>query len=188
MFLEYQGTVSENDGVREAEGNLPAAVEGDPSLLSAAVELDVQRSHVCLERQPRGRSPRAGGIGRGVERELTADGQVAVFRKGTRIPGCEALGVAVVTALGFVRVADQGAVEVHLLAWIVLVNVDAVTHNVIRGVFDGIESAGFGMLGDADGVAEAPTKAESVGVELVPVGGQTAEVEGFDLAVSSTNV
>ena len=163
-------------------------MKSDPRLLSAAVELDVQRSHVCLECQPRGRSPRAGGIGGGVERELTADGQVAVFRKGTRIPGCETLRVAVVTALGFVRVADQGSVKIHLLAWIVLVDVDTVTHDVIGGIFDRIEPTGFRMLGDSDGVTEAPTKAESVGVELVPVGGQSAEVEGLDLAVSSANV
>ena len=168
--------------------DLPASVKGDPSLLSAAVEFDVQRSHVCLECQSRGRSLRAGGIGGGVERELTADGQVAVFRKGARIPRCEALGVAVITPLGLVRVADQGPVEIHLLAWVVLVNVDAVAHNVIGGIFDRIKPAGFWMLGDSDGVAEAPAKAESVGVELVTVGGHSAEIEGLDLAVSSANV
>ena len=163
-------------------------MKGDPSLLSAAVELDVQRSHVCLERQPRGRSPRAGGVGGGVERELTADGQVAVFRKGSRIPRCETLGVAVITALGSVRVADQRPVKVHLLAWVVLVDVDAVTQDVIGGVFDRIEPAGFWMFGDSDGVAEAPAEAESVGVELVAVGGHSGEVESLDLAVSSANV
>ena len=163
-------------------------MKGDPSLLSAAVELDVQRSHVCLERQPRGRSPRAGGIGGGVERELSADGQAAAFRKGSRIPCCETLRVAVITALGYVRVADQGPVIVHLLAWVVLVDVDAVAHDLIGGILDRIEPAGFGMLGDSDGVAEAPTKAESVGVELVTVGGHSAEVEGLDLAVPSANV
>ena len=163
-------------------------MKGDPSLFSAAVELDVQGSHVCLERQPRGRPFRAGGVGGGVERELTADGQVAVFRKGSRIPRREALGVAVIAALGSVRVADQGAVKVHLLAWVILVNVDAVTHDVISGIFYRIEPAGFRMLGDSDGVAEAPAKAESVGVELVAVGGHSVEVEGFYLAVSGANV
>ena len=187
--FEFEGFLKMKAGFsRGGEKDLPASVKGDPRLLSAAVELDVQRSHVCLECQSRGRSPRAGGIGGGVERELRADGQVAVFRKGTRIPRCEALRVAVVTALGFVRVADQGSVKIHLLAWIVLVDVDTVTHDVIGGVFDRIEPAGFRMLGESDGVAEAPTKAESVGVELVPVGGQSAEVEGLDLAVSSANV
>ena len=163
-------------------------MKGDPGLLSAAIELDVQWSHVCLECQPRGRSPRAGGVGAGVERKLSADGQVAVFRKCSRIPRCETLGVAVVTALGFVRVADQGAVKVHLLAWVVLVNVDTVTHDVIGGIFDRIEPAGFRMLGDSDGVTEAPAKAKPVGVELVPIGGQSAEVESLDLAVSSANI
>ena len=181
-------SVSWTEGLESGEQSVPATVEGDPGLLSAAVELDVQRSHVCLECQPRGRSSRAGGIGGGVERELSADGQVAVFRKRSRIPRGETLGVAVVAALGYVRVADQGPVKVHLLAWVVLVDVDAVTHDVIGGIFDRIEPAGFWMLGDSDGVAEAPAKAESVGVELVPVGGHSAEVEGLDLAVSGANV
>ena len=163
-------------------------MKGDPSLLSAAVELEVQRSHVRLESQPRGRPPRAGGIRGGVERELAADGEVGVFRKGSRIPRGETLGVAVITALGVVRVGEQGSVEVHLLPWVVLVDVDTVTHDVVGGILDRVEPAGFGMFRDSDGVAKAPAKAESVGVELIPVGGHGAKVEGLDLAVSSADV
>ena len=36
--------------------SLPASVEGDPPLISAAVEFDIKRSHVGLESQPWGDS------------------------------------------------------------------------------------------------------------------------------------
>ena len=53
--------------------NVPATVKRDPSLVSATVEFDVQRSHVRLERQPRGRPPGTDVVGSRIERELAAN-------------------------------------------------------------------------------------------------------------------
>ena len=92
---------------------------------------------------------------------MTADGQVAVVWKRGWIPGGEALGIAVVAALRLSRVAEQGTVIVHLFAGVVLVHVDAVAHDFVGGVLDGIEAAGFGVLGDADGIAKAPARQSS---------------------------
>ena len=126
-------------------------MKGDPSLLAAAaVELDVKRSHVRLESQPGSRPPGANVVGSRIEGELTADDQVAVVWKRGRVPGGEALGIAVVAALRRIGVADQGAVVVHLFAGVVLVHVDAVAHDVVGGVLDGVEPAGFGVLGNSD--------------------------------------
>ena len=53
--------------------NIPATMKRDPSLIPATIELDIQRSHVRLERQPRGRPPGTDVVGSRIERELTAD-------------------------------------------------------------------------------------------------------------------
>ena len=98
---------------------------------------------------------------------MTADGQVAVVWKRGGFPGGEALGIAVVAALRLSRVADQGTVIVHLFAGVVLVHVEAVAHDFVGGVLDGIEAAGFGVFGDADGVAKTPATQTSESVLFV---------------------
>ena len=75
---------------------------------------------------------------------------MAVVGKCGGVPGGEALGIAVVAALGGIGVADQGAVVVHLFAGVVFVHVDAIAYDFVGGVLDGIEPAGFGVLGNSD--------------------------------------
>ena len=82
------------------------------------------------------------------------------------IPRGEALGIAVITALRLICVADQGAVVVHLFAWVVLVHVEAIAHDFIGGVLDGVKSAGFGVLGKSDGIAKTPST-QNFGVSFV---------------------
>ena len=66
-----------------------------------------------------------------------------------------------VAALRLIRVAEQGTVIVHLFAGVVLVHVEAVADDFVSGVLDGVEAAGFGVFGDADGVAETPATQSS---------------------------
>ena len=130
----------------------------NPSPLPTAIKLDIQRRHMRLERQPRRRPPRTDVVGTRIERKLTADDQAVVVGKCGGIPRGEALGIAVVAALRLIFVADQGAVIVHLFARVVLVHVEAVAHDFVGGVLDGIEAAGFGVLGQSDGIAETPSE------------------------------
>ena len=122
----------------------------DPSPLSTAIKLDIQRRHMRLERQPRRRPPRTYVVGTRLERKLTADDQAVVVRERGRIPRGEALGIAVVATLRLIRVADQGAVIIHLFARVVFVHIEAVAHDFVGGVLDGIEAAGLGVLGQSD--------------------------------------
>ena len=55
-----------------------------------------------------------------------------------------------VTTLRLISVADQSTVIVHLFAWVVLVHIDAIAHDFIGGVLDGIEPACFRVLGNSD--------------------------------------
>lgn len=109
-------------------------MKGDPGLISAAVKLDIQWSHVCLECQPRSRSSIAYAVRSRVKGKLTANDKVIVVWKRTWIPCCKALGVTVIAALGLICVADQGPMEVHLFAWVVLVHIDTVPCDIIGGV------------------------------------------------------
>ncbi len=67
---------------------------------------------------------------------MTADDQVAVVGKDGWVPRGETLWIAMVTALRRIRVVGQGTVEVHLLARVVLVHVDAIARDVVCGVLD----------------------------------------------------
>ena len=89
---------------------------------------------------------------------MTAHDQVLVIWKYYYLPRRKALGIAVVAALRLICVVDQGAVEVHLLAWIVLMHVDAIARDVVGRVLDRVKTAGFWVLGNSDGIAETPSR------------------------------
>ena len=115
---------------------------------------------MCLERQSRrgllGAVGVVDGVVRGADGELAADCQVGIVGQLAGRPGGEAVRVAVVGALGGVGVGEEGAVEVHLFAGVVFVDVLSVAGDFVGGVLDGVDAPCGWVLGDADGVAETP--------------------------------
>lgn len=106
------------------------------------LELDVQRRRVARKRDPR-RLPLRGAyrirhsLRDRVGEELRSDGDVDASRQHGRVPGGEAARVAVVCAALGRRGVVEEAVVVELLAWVRLMDVDALAEEVIGGVFDG---------------------------------------------------
>ena len=74
------------------------------------------------------------------------------------LPRCKALGIAVVATLSLVCVVNQGTVEIHLLAWIILMHIEAIARDVVGGVLNRVKTAGFWVLGNSDRIAKTPSK------------------------------
>ena len=100
----------------------------------------------------------------GIKRELGTRFHGAQRWKGGGGPNGEAGGVAVVTSWGG---GIEKAVEVELFAGVVLVDVGGQAAELVRAVFDGVDSAGYGVFGYADRVAEAPAEEETGGGVVV---------------------
>lgn len=78
---------------------------------------------------------------------------------------------------------------VHLLAWVVLVNVGPVSLDLVDAILDAEDAAGDGVLRDAHAVAEAPAQTRALrGVVERTATGQVANIKGPDLRVPGTEL
>lgn len=157
-----------------------------------AVELDVQRRPMRGERQAR-----ADGrlLARGVavhrrqlvDSERLADLQPRRVREGAQVPRREARRVPKVGALHRRGRAVEVPQEIELLARVVVVDVDAVTDDVVDAVLDGPDAACHRLFRNADAVAQAPAHQRAARREGVGAG-DARDVEGADLAVAGRDV
>lgn len=167
-------------------------MEGDISLASVGIELDVQRSLVGGEGKTR--CDKVGGaclVSHGAvlrHGKLRADSQASIFRDFLGVPDGEALGVAVILALVSSSRAIKVPVEVELLARVVLMDVSAVAGDTVNGVLDTVDAASDGVLSDTNRVTETPTKDVTRVVKVIRLGvrGQIGQVEGTDLRETGT--
>ena len=148
------GLGERNQGERQ---DVPASMKRDKAYGTILAELDVQWSHVCLECQSRCGILGAQVIEGGAVCELRPGDDVSVVRQFCGIPRSEAVRIAVIAALASVCVVGKGAVEVHFFAWIILVDVYAVTSILVAAVLYRVDAACGGVFSDSDAVSETPS-------------------------------
>lgn len=91
-------------------------------------------------------------------RELSARHDPVVAGNRANVPSRETDWVTIVLALSTVRGSIQVAVEVHLFARVVLVNIFAETHDVVYAVLYAVDATSNWMLSNAHGIAETPSQ------------------------------
>ena len=134
-------------------------MEGDVADGAIFAELEVQWRHVRFEGQSWGGVVGAEVVEGGAVCELGSRDNVSIVGEFGGVPGGEAVWIAVIAALAGVGVVGEGAVEVHLFAGVVLVDVHAITGILIAAVLDGVDTACDGVLCDTHTVAETPAQA-----------------------------
>lgn len=87
-----------------------------------------------------------------INRKLTSDSQVTIQRYFAHIPNGEAIWIAVVATLRSVFGSVEVAMEVQLLAGVVLVYILAGTVEVVDGVLNGVDAACLRVFRDAYGI------------------------------------
>lgn len=116
--------------------------------------------------------------------ELASYADVAVVWYYAWHPGRKAIRIAIVGALRCVLGTIEIAMEIHLFARIVFVDVLAVTHDLIHRVLDRVYATSERVLSYTYRVPKAPPKAKPIRVKVVPAGGDVREIEGPYLTVS----
>ncbi len=154
----------------------PAAVKADKGFSAICREFQIDGGIMRRESYDRGRSlsganciiagvvSRKGMVHVAYE-ELITDYQVTPIRNGIHIPSGVAIRVSVVEALVQIIGFTDDVVVVQFIAGVVLGNVLPVSRCIIHAHVDAIDAASYGMLRDADGIAQAPSKKFSSGVE-----------------------
>ena len=115
----------------EEGGSVPATVERDPGFRSAVIEFEIQRSHVGLEGQSRGRSRGAEVIQSGRIRELAPNSNACVVWDIANRPRGHAVWIAVVASLAGVCVVYSTAVVIHFFARIILMDIHPVAGQAV---------------------------------------------------------
>ena len=140
---------------------------------------------MCLEDQPRRRSGSTQRVVVGVANsKLATNGEIAIVGDIIDHPGGETLVVAVVAALLSIRRSVEIAVEVHLFARIVGVNVLTITHHLVYRVLNAVDASCHRMLSDTNGVSQAPSKTCALRIEAIASVRDAAQVESANLAVT----
>jgi hypothetical protein len=74
--------------------------------------------------------------------------------------------------------------EIHLLARIILVNVDPIPHHLIHRILYAVETTGRWMFRHANGVAQAPAYSKAIGIIIVRIICEVVQIECPDLTVT----
>lgn len=120
----------------------------------------------------------------GINGELVAYFDAFILWEFRDVPGGEAEWVAEVGALRGRLRAVEVAQEVKLFGGIVGVDVDSISHHLVGRVLDAPDTAGVGVLADADLIPQAPTKEKSVSLIGICLG-TISEIECLDRSAAS---
>ena len=117
-------------------------MERHPGFATAVIKLNIKWSHMSLERQS-GRYLSSTvavilHVGANVHNELATHGQVAIIWYILDAPSREAERITIVEPLSPVLGTIQVSVEIHLLPWIIFMDVFTVSLDLVDGVFDAI--------------------------------------------------
>lgn len=164
-------------------------MQRDVQVLALAIKLEVERGSVWLEDQPWGL---AIGVAeavllRGVcfsNSKLLTDLERANGRDLRSVPHAVAQRVAVVLIEERVISIIKLAVVVQLLSRVVLMNLDAVTFDIIGVVLGAPNTTIFRVFSDTDGVTKTPAKRSSRFVVLTSL----ARIKDADLRFASIDI